>query len=185
MKTEAGSNIYVLAMTAVMAALIAAVSPFSVSIGIIPLSFCTLLLYTAPYILGWRQGAAATLVYILLGAVGMPVFTNMEGGIGKVLGPTGGYIAGYIPLVILTGLGIRFFPKNRMFQFLGMIAATAVLYTLGTVWYCSQSGNDLAFAIRWCVCPFIPGDLIKMAVALTMGPVLRDRLVKAGIHPEG
>lgn len=184
MKAVERSNIYILVMTAVMAAVIAAVSPFAIPIGPISLSLCTLLLYSTPYILGWRQGAAATLVYILLGAVGMPVFTNMEGGIGKVLGPTGGYIAGYIPLVIITGLAIKFFPKNRMLQFLGMIAATAVLYTLGTIWFCFQSGHDLAFAIQWCVYPFIPGDLIKMAIALTMGPVLRDRLVRAGFHPE-
>lgn len=184
MKAAERSNIYVLVMTAVMAAVIAAVSPFAIPIGPISLSLCTLLLYSTPYILGWRQGAAATLVYILLGAVGMPVFTNMEGGIGKVLGPTGGYIAGYIPLVIITGIGILLFPKNRVLQFLGMIAATAVLYTLGTAWFCVQSGSDLQKAMTLCVYPFIPGDLVKMAIATTLGPVLRERLVRAGIHPE-
>lgn len=185
METKTKSNIYPLVMTAVMAALIAAVSPFAITIGPIPLSFCTLLLYITPYILGWRRGAAATLVYILLGSVGMPVFTGFQGGLGKVLGPTGGYIAGYVPLVIITGLGNKFFPKNRMLQFLGMIAATAVLYTLGTAWFCVQSQSGLERAAALCVFPFIPGDLIKMAIATTAGPMLRDRLVKAGIHPEG
>ena len=104
---------------------------------------------------------------------------------GKVLGPTGGYIAGYIPLVIITGLAIQFFPKNRMLQFLGMVAATAVLYTMGTIWYMFQSGNPLDVALKWCVIPFIPGDLIKIAVATGLGPVLRERLMKANIHPEG
>ena len=172
-------------MTAVMAALIAAVSPFSLPISIIPLSFCTLMLYITPYILGWQRGAVATLVFILLGMAGVPVFTNFEGGLGKVLGPTGGYIAGYIPLVIITGLAIRYFPKNRALQFVGMIAATAVLYTLGTAWFCIQSGNDMQKAIALCVIPFIPGDLIKMAVAMIVGPELQRQLKKAGIYPEG
>ncbi len=185
METKTSSNIYPLAMTAVMAAVISAVSPFALPIGPISLSLCTLVLYITPYILGWQRSAAATLVFILLGLVGVPVFTGFAGGVGKVLGPTGGYIAGYIPLVIITGLAIRFFPKNRVLQFLGMIAATAVLYALGTAWYCVQSGNDLPTAMKFCVIPFIPGDLIKMIVAMVAGPELRNRLVKAGIHPEG
>lgn len=185
MEAKTRSNVYPLAMTAVMAALIAAVSPFSLLIGPIPLSLCTLMLYMTPYILGWRRGAVATLVFILLGMVGIPVFTGFQGGIGKVLGPTGGYIAGYIPLVIITGLAVRFFPKNRVVQFWGMIAATAVLYTLGTAWFCVQSRNDLQEAVALCVFPFIPGDLIKMVIAMVVGPELQKRLAKAGIHPEG
>ena len=184
METKTKSSVYPLAMTAVMAAVMAAVSPFAIPIGPISLSLCTLVLYITPYILGWQRGAVATLVYILLGMVGAPVFTGFAGGIGKVLGPTGGYIAGYIPLVIITGLAIRFFPKNRVFQFLGMIAATAVLYTLGTIWYMIQSGNPLDVAMKWCVIPFIPGDLIKMVIAMIAGPELSNRLMKVNIHPE-
>lgn len=184
MEIRRGGGVYSQTMTAVMAALIAAVSPFAITIGPIPLSFCTLMLYLTPYILGWRRGTAATLIFILLGVVGMPVFTGLQGGIGKVLGPTGGYIAGYIPLVILTGLAVQFFPKNRGIQFLGMVAATAVLYALGTVWFCVQSQSDLQKALGLCVLPFIPGDLIKMAVAMILGPELHKRLKKAGIDPE-
>lgn len=174
-----------MAMTAMMAAVICAISPFAIPIGPISLSLCTLVLYMAPYILGWQRSAVATLIFIMLGMVGVPVFTGFAGGVGKVLGPTGGYIAGYIPLVIVTGLAIKRFPRSRTAQFLGMIAATAVLYVLGTIWYMFQSGNPLDVAMKWCVIPFIPGDLIKMIAALTMGPLLRERLVQANIHPEG
>ena len=102
-----------------------------------------------------------------------------------MLGPTGGYIAGYIPLVIITGLAVQFFPKNRTFQLLGMIAATAVLYALGTAWYIVQSGNPLDVAMKYCVIPFIPGDLIKMVIAMLAGPVLQERLIKANLNPKG
>jgi len=184
METKTQSSIYPLAMTAVMAAVIAAVSPFAIPIGPISITLCTLALYFSPYILGWKRSAAATLVYILLGMVGMPVFSKFQAGLGVLMGPTGGYILGYIPMVVISGLVIKAAPKNRVFQFLGMIAATAVLYAFGTAWFLFLSGKDLGYAMTWCVLPFIPLDLVKMALAMLLGPVLRERLIKAGIHPE-
>lgn len=75
------------------------------------------------------------------------------------------------------------FPQNRVLQLCGMIFATAVLYALGTAWFCVQAGKSLAAALSVCVFPFIPGDLAKMAVALAFGPMIRARLVSAGLHP--
>ena len=66
-----------------------------------------------------------------------------------------------------------------------MAGATAVLYALGTAWYCLQSGVALGPALAACVLPFLPGDLLKMLAATAVGPVLRDRLARAGIDPEG
>lgn len=185
MKTEARSNIYVLAMTAVMAAVIAAVSPFSIPAGEISFTLCTFVLYLSPYILGWKGAATATLVYILIGMTGMPVFSGFRAGLGVLVGPTGGYVLGYIPMVIVGGLAIKLFPQSRVLQFLGMILATAVLYTLGTILFYTMMGTTLEAALLSCVLPFIPFDLGKMILATGLGPVLRDRLVKAGIHPEG
>lgn len=184
METKSKNQIYALAMTAVMAAVMAVVSPFSINIGPIPLSFCTLVIYLNAYILGWKRGTAATLVYILLGVVGMPVFSGFGSGLGKVAGPTGGYIVGYIPLALIAGLAVSKCAKNRWLQLAGMVLGTAVLYALGTAWYCVQSGNDLATAMKWCVTPFLPGDLIKMAVAMSVGPTIRQSLIRAGIDPE-
>ena len=97
-----------------------------------------------------------------------------------VAGPTGGYIVGYIPLVIIAGILVERY-DNRIVQLLGMILGTAVLYALGTAWFCVQSGTPLGEAMGMCVIPFIPGDLIKMVIALVLGPVIRDRLKKAGL----
>ena len=66
-----------------------------------------------------------------------------------------------------------------------MVAGTAACYAFGTAWYCFESGTPLIPALSACVFPFIPGDLVKMVVAMTMGPVIRNRLVTAGIRPEG
>ena len=76
-------------------------------------------------------------------------------------------------------------PKNRVVQFIGMILGTAVLYTLGTAWYCFQSGNPLGVAMGYCVIPFLPGDFIKMVVAAGVGPMIRTSLEKAGLYPQG
>ena len=173
-----------LAMTAVMAAVLSVVSPFSISIGPIPLSLCTLVIYLNAYILGWKRGTVATLVYVLLGAVGMPVFNGFSAGLGVVAGPTG-YIVGYVPLALICGLAVSAAPKNRVVQFIGMILGTAVLYTLGTAWYCFQSGNPLGVAMGYCVIPFLPGDFIKMVVAAGVGPMIRTSLEKAGLYPQG
>lgn len=173
-------SVYPMAITAVMAAVTCVVSPFSINVGPIPISLCTLALYLSVYLLGWKRGAVSCLVYILLGLVGMPVFSNFSGGFAKVAGPTGGYIVGYIPLVLLAGLFVAKF-DHRALQFLGMVLGTAVLYAFGTAWFCVQSQTPLAEAMGMCVFPFLPGDLMKMAVAIFMGPVIQDRLKKAGL----
>ncbi len=185
METKSRASVYPLAMTAVMAAVMAVVSPFSVSVGPIPLSFCTLVIYLDAYLLGWKRGTLAVLVYILLGAVGMPVFSGFGAGLGKVAGPTGGYIVGYLPLALLAGAVVEKVPKNRVLQVAGMVLATAVLYALGTAWFCVQSGSALGRAMALCVLPFLPGDALKIAAAAAVGPVLRQRLVQAGLAERG
>ena len=184
METKTRRRVYPLVMTAVMAAVICAVAPFALPVGPIPITLGTLVMYLAGYVLGGKRAGAAVLVYVLLGAVGVPVFNGFAGGLGVVAGPTGGYIVGFIPLALLSGLAVERFPDSRVLQFAGMILATAVLYALGTAWYCVQAGKTLGVALGACVFPFIPGDLAKMVVALVLGPVLRERLVRAGIHPE-
>lgn len=186
METKTKSNVYVLAMTAVMAAVISAVAPFSIPAwGEVSFTLCTFVLYLAPYILGWKGAAMATLVYILLGMVGMPVFSGFRAGLGVLAGPTGGYILGYIPMVIIGGLIIKAFPQKRGIHLAGMILATAVLYIFGTALFCVQTGSTLEHALVVCVIPFIPFDLGKMVIATGLGPILRERLVKANICPEG
>jgi len=185
MESKTRGQIYPLAMTAVMAAVMAVVSPFSVSVGPIPLSFCTLVIYLDAYILGWKRGTAAVLVYILLGLVGMPVFSGFGAGLGKVAGPTGGYIVGYLPLALLAGAAVEKSHKNRVLQIAGMVLGTAVLYALGTAWFCVQSGSGLGKAMGLCVLPFLPGDTLKIAAAAAVGPVLQARLERAGLIGAG
>ncbi len=174
------SRIYSLAMTAVMAAVLCVLAPIAIPIGPVPVSFSLLVIFLSLYLLGWKWGTVSVLVYLLLGLLGAPVFTGLTGGVGKLLGPTGGYLIGYLPMAVLAGLVIDRF-RGRWAHLVGMAAATAVCYAFGTAWYCIQAGVPVGGALAACVLPFIPVDLIKIAVAMIIGPLLRDRLTQAGL----
>ena len=151
--------------------------------GPVPISFTNFAIYITLYVLGWKRGTVSYLVYVLIGMVGMPVFSGYSGGLAKLAGPTGGYIVGFIPMAVIAGLVIDKF-RNRGVQLAGMIGATALCYAFGTAWFCFQAESDLLPALTMCVFPFIPRDLVKMVVAIAVGPMLRNRLKKAGLQPE-
>lgn len=173
-------KIYYLTMTALMAAVLCVLSPLALPIGPVPVTLCTLVIYLIPYLLGWKLGTVSCLVYLLLGLMGLPVFAGFIGGFGKLLGPTGGYLVGYLAVAVCTGLAVER-SRSRVVHALGMAVGTALCYGLGTAWYCLITDSGVESALMLCVLPFLPGDLVKMAVAMTVGPMLRDRLNKAGL----
>ena len=182
-----------LTLCAVMAAVMCVLAPISIPIGPISITGGTLAIYLTACLLGGKWGTVTTLVYLLLGFVGLPVFSNYMGGAERLVGPTGGYLVGYLPMIFLAGMvatwaftrfrgqGSRGVAITLALQFLGMVLATAVLYAFGTAWYCVQAGVDLQKALAACVFPFIPFDLAKMAVALLIGLPVRRRLERAGL----
>lgn len=182
METKSKNQVYPLAMIAVMAAVTCVLAPMSIPIGPVPISFTNLAIYISLYLLGWKRGTVSYLVYLLIGLVGMPVFSGYTGGAGKLLGPTGGYIIGFIPMAMIAGLAIDKF-RNRGVQMAAMIVGTAVCYLFGTAWYCIQAGSPFGAALGLCVFPFIPFDLAKMVVAMIIGPMIRSRLKKADLYP--
>lgn len=179
-----------LTLCGVMAAVLCVIAPISVPIGPISITGATFAIYLTVYLLGGLWGTVGVLVYLLVGFAGLPVFSNYMGGAARLLGPTGGYLVGYLPMALLAGLIVQW--AFRLFggqaeqgwlmvgvQFLGLVLGTAVLYAFGTVWYCFQAGVDLQKALAACVFPFIPFDLIKMAAALLVGVPVRRRLEQA------
>lgn len=162
---------------AIFAALICVAGPIAVPLpGFVPISLGTFALYLTGALLGCKRGAISTAVYIMLGAVGLPVFTNFMGGFAKLLGPTGGYIVGYIPLVLITGIFADMSSKKRWLMPVGMVLGTAVMYALGTVWFMILNGADLAVALMSCVVPFLIGDSLKIALTTAIAIPLKSRL---------
>ncbi len=180
-KGKSISNIYFLTVCAMMAAVICIVSPHSIPIGQVPVSLATLIIYVAAWLIGAEGATISVIVYLLLGLVGLPVFSNGEGGIGKLAGPTGGYLIGYILLALMSGLAIRLFKRKVIPAVIGMIAATAVLYAFGTIWFIHQTGFTLGKALTVCVYPFIPFDLIKIVIAAGIGKPAVTALKKTGL----
>lgn len=165
---------------ALMTAVICAISPFAIAIPIspVPVSLATFAIYLTVVILGWKDGTISVMVYVLLGFAGAPVFTGFAGGAGKVLGPTGGYIIGYIFLAFVEG---AFVEGARAKIFLGMVLGTIVLYLFGTVWLMHQAGLTLVSAFSVGVLPFVIGDIAKMIAALFVGTKIRSALIKSNL----
>ena len=167
--------------TALFAAALCAVAPFSIEIGPIPLSFATLVIYIAAGSLNWKFGVLSVTIYVMLGAVGMPVFSNFRGGFQMIVGVTGGFIIGYIPCALATGLISDIFKHKLWAYILGMVIGTVLLYTMGTAWFMLQTGNSLAVSLGMCVTPFLPGDTAKVVLASVVAPNLRKALQKMNV----
>lgn len=178
---QSKSKLYPMAMTAVMAAVTCVLAPMTIPIGPVPISFTNLAIYLSLYILGWKRGTLSYLVYLLIGMAGVPVFSGFTGGLGKLVGPTGGYLAGFVIMAVIAGVCIDRV-RNRGIQLAAMAVGTVVCYAFGTAWFCFQSGQSVGAAVALCVLPFIPGDLVKMLIAMSVGPMIRTRLEKAGLY---
>ena len=177
-KVSRNSQTYAMVSTALMTAVTCILAPLSVPIGPVPISFTNLAIYISLYLLDWKRGTVSYFLYLLIGFAGLPVFSGFTGGVAKLVGPTGGYIVGFIPMAIIAGLVIDHF-KQRWLQLLGMIVGTAICYALGTAWFCMQAGYTVSAALAVCVFPFIPADLVKMLIAMTIGPEIRKRMESA------
>lgn len=167
-----------MALTAVMAAVLCIIGPMSVPIGVVPLSLTMLVIFFGVYALGMWKAVVSYLVYLGIGLVGLPVFSGFQGGPARLLGPTGGYLIGFVFLALVSGFFIDKFDRWYM-SLIGMLTGTLICYGFGTVWLAYQAHLSFAEAFAIGVVPFLPGDFIKMAVALVAGPMLRRQLKKA------
>lgn len=175
------SKAYSMTSIALMAAVICVVGPFTLPIGPVPITLAPLAILLSVYILGTKKGTIALLIYLLIGAVGVPVFSGFTGGIGKLAGPTGGYLVGYIIFALIAGWFIHRFYDKVVIQFLGMVLALAVLYAFGTAWLAYSAGMTFGAALAVGVLPFIVFDLIKIVITIVLGRAVRSRLLRSGI----
>ena len=183
-KVEKRSKLYPLVAAAVVAAALCVVGPWTIPIGPVPISLVTLVISLAVYLLGAKLSTASVLVYLFIGAVGLPVFSNYGAGLAKVVGPTGGYLVGYLALALVGGLFVERSHGSGRWGALGLVIGTAALYALGTAWFVVQmEGATVPYALTVCVLPFLPGDAAKIAVSSLFGPLLRRRMCAAGLLP--
>lgn len=175
-------NMRRLTRVALLAAALCVMAPFSLPVGPVPLTLATLGVYLAAALLGPAEGTAAVALYVLLGALGVPVFSGFTGGVQRLAGVTGGYIVGYILCAAVVGLLWRRLDKAWRLA-LALVCGTAVLYAFGTAWYVAQTGTPLWSALLLCVAPFLPGDAAKIIVICGGVPPLKKTLIRRGLLP--
>ena len=168
------SKIYQTALCGLFAAIIAICSWISIPIPPeIPFTMQTFAVFCALGTLGGGAGTAAILAYILIGAIGIPVYAEFTGGLGILLGYTGGYFAGFIFSGLVYWLITRFFGNKLFVQIPAMIAGMLVCYLLGTLWFMFVSANNgsptgFAAALALCVVPYLIPDALKITLAIVV-----------------
>lgn len=177
------TTIYQLALSGLMTAIICILAPMSIPIpfSLIPISFTNLAIYFTVFIIGWKRGTISYLVYLLIGLVGLPVFSGFEGGVGKIAGPTGGYLIGFIFMTMICGIFVEKFTGKIYMYVIGMIIGTCVAYGFGAAWLAYQTNRTFVEALLVGVVPYLLGDGIKIVVACIAGPMIRKVLLKAGL----
>ena len=181
-KSKAASfRVSQIAMIGVVTAVTCVLGPLALPIGPVPISLTNLVIYFSLYVLGMKNATISYLVYLLLGLF-LPVFSGGAGGPGKLFGPTGGYLFGFIPMAILGGIVVDRYMDQRVRCFLALVVGTGICYGFGTAWLAYQAHMTFAAALAAGVIPFIIGDLIKIVLAVVIGPQIRKRLAKAGVY---
>ena len=175
------SSVFPMILTALCAAIIAVLAQIIIPLPLIPITGQTLAIGLVVTILGLKYGTYAVLLYILLGAIGLPVFQSFTGGLGILFGPTGGYIIGFIP----TALVIGFYLEKTRLTFTHALVANllGMLVTLifGAIWLKYLSELSWTTALLSGVIPFLIVGVIKAILAAWVGVIVRQRLKQANI----
>lgn len=170
-----------LTAAAMMTAVLCVLGPLSVPVGPVPVAMANFGVSLAAWLLGPRYGALSVAAYLLLGAVGAPVFAGAGAGAAVLFGPTGGYLIGYLAQALIGGWAVERSGGRVLWSGLGLAAGVAVSYAFGTAWFILQMGCTLPYALTVCVLPFIPFDAVKVVLASVLGSILRRALHRAGL----
>ncbi|MGJ7921539.1 biotin transporter BioY [Neobacillus sp. LXY-4] len=166
-------------ITALFAAIIGVLAQITIPLPLVPITGQTLAIGLAATILGSRLGTVSVLLYIFMGAAGVPVFAEMKAGISVLFGPTGGYIVGFIPAAFLIG----WYLEKTSFRFTQAVIANSIgmIITLlfGTVWLKFAANLSWTAAFSGGFVPFVIVGFIKAALASWLGVLVRNRLVSA------
>ena len=191
--SENKQNVRNLIQIAAFTALLAIMAQISIPMPAgVPMTMQTLAVPLAGLILGANRGTLATVLYVLLGIFGVPVFAGFSGGPGITFGITGGFIISFPVMAYLAGLGIQLADKIHRSEasakikslgvlYLFLLIGAVVNYIAGMLWFGRIAGTGMREAFVLSVLPFIPTSIIKIVLAGWMGPLLRTVLRRAHV----
>lgn len=180
-ETKSKFTVREMVLIALMAVLIAVCSWISIPAAV-PFTLQTFAVFCALSLLGGKNGMFSVIVYILLGAIGIPVFSGFKGGLGVLLGSTGGYIIGFVILAAVywaaEKIPVSSAKVRLVLDISALVLGTALCYAFGTLWfvhvYSSKNGAiEMYDALKWCVFPFIPFDVIKLVLAVIVPKTIK------------
>lgn len=178
-RAERGKT-YDMAYIGIFAVMIAVCSWISIP-ATVPFTLQTFAVFLSVVLLGGKRGTMSVVIYILLGAIGVPVFAGFTGGLGIIMNNTGGYIIGFLFSALVMWAAESLFGRKLWVQAVSMVVGLAVCYAFGTVWFMLVYMRDagavgLMTVLGWCVIPFIIPDVLKIVLALILGRMLRKPL---------
>ena len=161
-------------LIALMTAITCVLGPLSIPLPFspVPISLTNFAIFLAIFILGMKNGTISFIIYLLLGAVGVPVFSSFRGGLQVLAGPTGGYLIGFIFLALIMGFALDHFDRKLVPTIIGMIIGMVVCYAFGTVWLAKLLSLSFKEGLMMGVIPYLPGDAAKIIIAAIVGPKL-------------
>ena len=161
-------------LIALMTAVTCVLGPLSIPLPFspVPISLTNFAIFLAIFVLGMKNGTISFIIYLLLGAVGVPVFSSFRGGLQVLAGPTGGYLIGFIFLALIMGFALDHFERKLVPTIIGMIIGMAVCYAFGTVWLAKLLSLSFKEGLMMGVIPYLAGDAAKIIIAAIVGPKL-------------
>ena len=161
-------------LIALMTAVTCVLGPLSIPLPFssVPISLTNFAIFLAIFVLGMKSGTISFIIYRLLGAIGVPVFSSFRGGLQVLAGPTGGYLIGFIFLALIMGFALDHFDRKLVPTIIGMIIGMAVCYAFGTVWLAKLLSLSFKEGLMMGVIPYLPGDAAKIIIAAIVGPKL-------------
>ena len=153
-------------------ALLCVLAPVAIPVSGIPITLTTLVIYIIGNVLSPTVSITSVVLYIILGCVGLPVFSGFSGGITHLLGPGGGFILGYIPLILCVSM----LNKSIFRQIIGILLGTLLLYLCGCIGYMIYSKSEITTVFSVCVIPFLPGDICKFLLTLITIPRIKNMI---------
>lgn len=163
-----------LAVMGLMTALICVLSPIMIPMpGGVGFTLGLFVILLVTYLMGVPKSLICYSVYLLIGAIGLPVFAGFTGGLSRITGPTGGYLIGYIAVIIFAGI-FNHLGKNKIWMFIiGSVIGIIVCYIIGSFWFMYVTATDLKQAVWLCIIPFIPFDAVKIIAVCIIGPAIK------------
>lgn len=161
-------------LIALMTAVTCVLGPLSIPLPFspVPISLTNFAIFLAIFVLGMKNGTISFIIYLLLGAVGVPVFSSFRGGLQVLAGPTGGYLIGFIFLALIMGFALDHFDRKLVPTIIGMIIGMVVCYAFGTVWLAKLLSPSFKEGLMMGVIPYLAGDVAKIIIAAIVGPKL-------------